>query len=270
MKKNDIVNILWSGGRDSTFRILHLLLINEKKVQPYYVIDSDRLSTGLEIRTIRNIKRRLFAEYPKTSALLLPTYIRELDDIKPNQEITDCFQTISKNKHIGIQFEWYARFADEYGIDDLELCIDGGPGDLSNLLGPNLPELGSEDERSYELKKEMQGTPEYAVFRYFEFPLFYLTKLDMEQQSKKEGFYDLMELTWFCHRPRANGTPCGTCVPCIYTIKEGLGRRIPLIGRMKYRILFIRKIKVFLERYPRLCNFLRKVKRLFRQKALYY
>ena len=33
------VKLLWTGGWDSTFRLLQLLLLYEKKVQPYYIID---------------------------------------------------------------------------------------------------------------------------------------------------------------------------------------------------------------------------------------
>jgi len=40
-----------------------------------------------------------------------------------------------------------------------------------------------------------------------------------------------MEMTWFCHRP-VRGKPCGLCAPCVYTIEEGLARRVPWSRRV--------------------------------------
>ena len=49
MKKENFpkgnVNILWTGGWDSTFQLLSLLLLHGRKVTPYYLIDAERLST---------------------------------------------------------------------------------------------------------------------------------------------------------------------------------------------------------------------------------
>ncbi len=69
-------NLLWTGGWDSTFRLLELLLVKGKVVQPYYIIDADRNSTGMELRTMEELKRRIFAEYPGATNLLRPTIFK--------------------------------------------------------------------------------------------------------------------------------------------------------------------------------------------------
>ena len=48
------VNLLWTGGWDSTFRLLSLVLIKRKPVQPFYVIDVGRVSTIREIKTMQH------------------------------------------------------------------------------------------------------------------------------------------------------------------------------------------------------------------------
>ena len=60
----------------------------------------------------------------------------------------------------------------------------------------------------------------------FGFPLFRADKRGIERESRAAGWDDIMEMTWFCHRP-VRGKPCGLCAPCVYTIEEGLARRVP-------------------------------------------
>ncbi len=261
MKGDNVVNILWSGGWDSTFRVLDLIFSKAKVVQPYYTIDSNRLSTGIELRAMKNIKQRLFTKEPKTEKLLLPTRFTEVRDIKQNDKITMSFRSLCEVYTLGSQYEWFARFADEHGIEGLELCVDKGPGDIDVILCPLIVQSGSEDDPIYELKKEAQTRPEYTVFRYFRFPLLYLSKLDTQQLSKEEGFDDFLELTWFCFRPRANGTPCGTCNPCSYAIRTGLGRRIPFTSRVKFYLM--QGKKTLRNRCPKVYNFLRITKKTF-------
>ena len=37
--KTEPIKLLWTGGFDSTFRILYILVVEKKHVQPYYIID---------------------------------------------------------------------------------------------------------------------------------------------------------------------------------------------------------------------------------------
>jgi hypothetical protein len=253
-----VVNLLWSGGWDSTYRLLHLVLTRRKTVQPHYIIDPDRLSTRFEIHAMRNIKLHLFAKYAWTKTLLLPTIFTGLDDIRADKEITDCNERVLLDYRLGPQYGWLANYAVEHGIKDLELCIDKGPGDLDRLLRPLLVLVDVDNEMSYEMNRDEQDKLAGVVFRYFKFPLFDTTKLDMERLSKEEGFYDLMLITWFCHRPRPNGTPCGTCSPCAYTIKRGLGRRISCISRIRYRLSRAAKIAGLVKKNTNLHNFFKK------------
>ena len=50
------VALLWTGGWDSTFQLLQLLIIHRRRVTPFYLLDEERRSTGVEIRTIKRIK----------------------------------------------------------------------------------------------------------------------------------------------------------------------------------------------------------------------
>ena len=74
-------NLFWTGGWDSTFRVLQLLLLHKRSVQPYYVIDEDRRSTGMEIHTMIKIKDLLYNLHPDTRKLLLPIRFIDVHDI---------------------------------------------------------------------------------------------------------------------------------------------------------------------------------------------
>lgn len=49
--------------------------------------------------------------------------------------------------------------------------------------------------------------------------------------AKANKWEEIMNLTWFCHKPKKN-KPCGKCVTCVATIEKGLGYRIQLKNRM--------------------------------------
>ena len=69
--------------------------------------------------------------------------------------------------------------------------------------------------------------------------------------AEERGVADLMALTWFCHRPRRDGS-VWLCIPCSHTIDAGLAWRIPIAGRVRYRISLPRRVNPWLRRRPRL------------------
>ena len=48
------IKILWTGGWDSTFQLLRLLFLDKQPVEPYYLIDEERPSTGIELLALRS------------------------------------------------------------------------------------------------------------------------------------------------------------------------------------------------------------------------
>ena len=256
----EAASLLWTGGWDSTFRLLQLLLVVGTKVQPYYIIDEVRRSTDIEIKTIRIIKEQLFTKYPKTKELLLETIFTKVSDIRPNPKLTSVFEKLLKHKYIGSQYEWLARYCDENEIEGMELSIHRDD-KAHEVLKPFVTRVQTKLGNCYKLSEESRGSKEYELFRFFEFPLFDLSKRDMQDIAKKDGFEDLMNLTWFCHEPRAGSRPCGVCNPCIYTIEEGLWNRVPLSGRIRYYLRIRPRIAHLLMEYPEVYNFVRNVKR---------
>lgn len=255
MQKSDTstVNLFWTGGWDSTFRLLQLILLREKRVQPFYIIDEHRLSTGVEIRSMKMIKERLFKRYPKTKNLLLPTIFKEVFDISSNQTLTNNYNKILEHNFIGLQYEWLARFCSETGINGIEICVEKDS-KAYRTLKTFIIQSGAGKDFYYTLDVKYQNTPEYELFRFFIFPVFNLTKLEMQTIAKYEGFDDFLELTWFCHTPINYDRPCGVCTPCVAVIEDGLGRRVPFRSRMRYYRRFHLRLNKLLRRFYQVCK----------------
>ena len=224
--KNKITNMLWTGGWDSTFQLLQLLVDQKVSVTPFYLIDEERRSTGVEILTMRRIKSHLQNHFPDARQLLNATQYFAVGDIAPNPNITEAYKRIRDKSFIGSQYEWLARFCEEHKICDLQLCVEkAGSSKAYALLSSMVKEVIHEGHNTFKVSENFSNTDEYAVFKYFSFPIFDLTKTEMVQVAREQGLDKIMNMTWFCHKP-IKGKPCGKCNPCISTIEEGLGGRI--------------------------------------------
>jgi hypothetical protein len=253
--------LLWTGGWDSTFRLLQLLLVENRAVQPYYVLDDVKYRPAVpaEQRAMRNIRTRLCERHPQAVALLEPTIECALDEVAHDAKIHGYFEECLRFGFIGGQYEWLARFCAQRGIADMELSIhrdDKARELLADLI----------DESRTRLAARHAGDGRYQLFQCFRFPLFVKTKEQMRTDARQAGFEEFMELTWFCHRP-IRGEPCGVCNPCIYTIQEGLGDRVPASGRRRYRMRVMPRIRSALTRHTGLYLAARSLYRKLRRKA---
>jgi hypothetical protein len=208
---------------------------------------------------MREIKKRLFEKYTQTRNLLLPTIFKDIFDILPNPELTEKYERLRKNHNFGSQNEWLARFCSENKLEEIEMSthIDDN---ARQVLESFVIQKGPEEDAYFKLDKKFRGSDEYELFRFFKFPIFNLSKLDIRNIVKDGSFEDIMNLTWFCHNPRGNRRPCGVCHPCVATIEEGLASRIPFSSRVSYHFRVRARIRKLSINYPNLYGLLRKQK----------
>lgn len=224
--------LLWTGGWDSTFQLLRMLLLEKLPIQPIYVIDEDRRSTRQELLALRSIRQSLEAAFPEAMARLLPTRFHALSEIPPVATVARAFEQLRRKSRLGGQYAWLARLCEQLDIHDLQLGVHRG-GYSDGLLAPMVEAAGI---HGFRMRRDTAGTPEHAVFGRFSFPLLQMTKGDMQREVSARGWDDLMALTWFCHRPRG-GRACGACVPCLFAIEQDMGQRIPPLRRAWGRML---------------------------------
>lgn len=225
------VHLLWTGGWDSTYRLLSLVLIEGVRVQPHYIADTRRRSTLMELMTMHEVRQAIAALSPECAALIAPTQIVSVHDIAPAPEITARRNRLGRRAHLGGQYDWLARFAAQFEIPALELCIH-----VDDKAHAFISAHVEQIEGGYwQLRKELADT-DLSLFGYFRFPVLHLTKLEMDRRARQHGFHEIMQKTWFCHSPWG-GRPCGICNPCVYTAEEGMAHRLPPAARLSYAML---------------------------------
>jgi 7-cyano-7-deazaguanine synthase in queuosine biosynthesis len=216
--KNKEIRCFWTGGWDSTFRVLYLVIVEKQTVLPFYIIDEKRASTKQEIEVIKQIRQKLNKAFPDAAERLLDTHISKRSDIKKYHSIRKQYKQIAKRAHLGIQYEWLARFAFQHQLNDVELCLtnENAGGDFDRLMRPETTGVG----HNCKIKEEPDFVP-LKLFRFFCFPLYHMKKMDMLNLAQQNNFLKLMKLTWYCHNPDINNKPCGECRPCLFAKKSG-------------------------------------------------
>lgn len=235
-QSNKHVNIFWTGGWDSTFRVLQLLIAKKKTVQPFYINDPNRKSAEKELNAMKTVELAVFERYPYTKELLRPTIIRNLEEVANDQDLLNKLGKIVKSYTVGWQYSWLACYCDEIGVGDMELSTQK-PGIVYDQIIEESILVDEGNDSFYVIDKHSKQSKLYTLFQYFRFPLLEYTKLDMQLEAKEFGFDDILELSWFCHAPKWNKYKCGTCTPCMTAIEQGLGRRVQFLGHLRYYLI---------------------------------
>lgn len=218
------INLLWSGGWDSTFRLLFLLLVEKKKVKPYYIIDHERKSTPNEFQAMEAIKKDLFLKHPETEHLLLPLIIGHRPELDPKESVTQKWMELREEFKLGIQYGWVSLFAEKQGLHDLEFCIEKRVplGRCFSKYKKDFVGKGHECRISDNPQDDI-----ITLFKFFRFPILHVTKPGMERVARKHGFLDILNKCWFCHTPLKNGKPCEVCLPCKTAREAGYSHGLP-------------------------------------------
>ena len=230
-----LVNILWTGGLDSSFRVVELSML-DVIIQPWYILDTVRKSAKNELRAIQKISN-IIDNHQKTKAKLLPIRIIHLEEISECKEITDSFNHLHYKYNIGHQYDLIARYAKQHNIV-FEMSLEKSDRSKAMDCLNSEATLNLYKIDSYSVYKVVNNDSSEDVLNVFEniaFPasLWNMTKQDEIQWLIKNGHKDTIKYTWFCHYP-IFGLPCGHCNPCKDSIKEGLSFRVPLSGRVLY------------------------------------
>ncbi len=195
------VQLLWTGGWDSSFRLLQALLVEGRSVQPLYVLSPGRDSVLDELRAMRRIREELLKRL-ENPARLRPTTVVVGTQYPPSAELVKMRQAILEHKWVGPQYVVLAAVAEALGWNGVELSIERYEDEPQFLQGVVFDESG-----------DLNGSFASQLFRYWSYPVRHLTKVEMGDLAAQYGFLDVLRLRWFCHQPLL-GRPCGRCRPC--------------------------------------------------------
>ncbi|WP_019625793.1 hypothetical protein [Thioalkalivibrio sp. ALJT] len=245
--------VFWTGGWDSTFRVLDLVLHHGESVTPVYVRDETRQSIEQETRTMAQLRRQINQRADK--GVLGEPRVLHARAARPDSELRRKFAELVRTRGIGEQYIWLAELVRQHGLQGIEVCVQYNENFF--FLAPDLPP----DQREYRLEPVQPALDEAtaeSLFNLFSFPTLHIGKAEMRIHARQHGFLDLLEQTWFCHMPTRSGQPCGFCVPCRMVVSRGVGDRLPWRARLNGRLVRI------LERLPRGYRFKRWCKRKLR------
>ena len=214
------MEILWTGGFDSSFRMVQLSR-QPVTVQPYY-IRAGRRSEGFELGAVNRIRAMLLAR-PETAADIREPVVLDKGDIAVPQDIQEAARSLFQKFGLKSQYEWLAAFARAHPGVEAGIAKMGV---ANRTMAQNGGTCAFKDERggTYYAISPDAARDVLLLFDNFRYPILDVSKLDMRAEYIRLGYADVMEATWFCHHP-FRGRPCGVCGPCTQTIAEGMPER---------------------------------------------
>ncbi|MEZ4803712.1 MAG: hypothetical protein R2797_13145 [Gelidibacter sp.] len=218
---NKVNNVLWTGGWDSTFRIIQLYRVGAT-IQPIYVLDHNRISSKKELGVIEKLTKEIPLKFTKSQGKILPLIIIKRENISSDLFLKVIHKFIRSKVGIGKQYYWLACLAKNYR--DLEVSLHKEDMyrffSIEQLIKFEDGKLGP----NWRINPKKVDFFRRHLFSGMTFPLNTISKPEMKHISEANNFFDLMEQTWFCHK--SNDRPCGKCNPCKQYIRDGFGFRL--------------------------------------------
>jgi len=229
MKKT--VNVLWTGGLDSTCRIAELSKL-DVIIQPYYILDPTRGSIKEELKAIKTITN-IIRNNSETKCDLMDVSIINMEIIQDDNEITKAWEFFNHKYKLGSQYDWLARFAKQNNLV-LEIGIEGSERSKARNTITEECELildKAEGLSEYKIVENKSSREATLLFENLRFPstVWNMTKLEEIEEMKNLRMGNIIMKTWFCHNP-IFGLTCGHCNPCKDALNEGLAFRVSKIG----------------------------------------
>ena len=213
--------IFWTGGYDSTFRILEALLVEKAIVVPIYlsgIIDNNpnkttrRRNNKQELDALRNITEKIYQTYPETRKKLKPLVI--VPDVNLDKTIHDSMDILYRRGMVRRPVCQYGALA-QVSLDmnhPIEMAVEREP--HSSMMYRSIHKRVVDEGVNRRISDTvMKREPEFNIYRNFRFSTLHLSKKEMLEMAKRYGFSDLLKNTWSCWYPQGD-KPCGRCIMC--------------------------------------------------------
>ena len=242
---NRIVHIFWTGGLDSTYRVVELSR-QECIIQPHYIIITGRSTVENELRAISDITNILNSD-ERTKAKILPPEKCSKSELEEYADILSAWELLHKLKKFNsTQYPLLAGYARQKNLK-VEMGIQFSEnGTVVKVLDESCL-VDCPDQDDVMMMDPVKGSQEWASYTIFKdclFPksLYHKTKREEIEELKSWGYDKVLKKVWTCFHP-VLGMPCGHCFPCKSAMKEGAGMLVPFAGYALGGIrLFYRKI----------------------------
>lgn len=217
IRNNKKIEILWSGGWDSTFMLCKLMREYDE-IQPYYIL-FHRAGEEFELKAIENILNAISSHNDIKCNILPVAYIKQ-ESIKIPSWLYKCWEKYSVEPYtVSSQYLTFAAFAMEHkGIAVGQERFYETPGHMTRLMYEKGHMKFTDDGIGYFNLKDCQKEV-YALFGNSIYPVSLFSELMMKEKIEEWGYQDIMQHIHFCYHP-INGNACGMCGPCRVKIKQ--------------------------------------------------
>lgn len=229
--ENRIVHIFWTGGLDSTYRMVELSR-KECVIQPHYIITS-RKSVDQELRAMAKILSLLQSD-KRTIAKIQPLALFSKGDLVDYLDIQSAYDYLHENKDFKSgQYRLLARYARQKKLK-LEMGIQfSGNGSVVKVIDESVL-VDCPDNSDVMMIDPVKGSHEWASFTLFQdflFPksLYHKTKIEEIEELKQLDYNKVLKSVWSCFSP-VLGMPCGHCFACKSSMQESAGMMVPFVG----------------------------------------
>lgn len=214
------VNLFWTGGYDSTFRLLQLVLIENKCVNPIYLnfdgldgVNIRRQNVHFEINTMKKIINELrilgYEHFVKP--------LKIINNIKLSNEVLQSTTKMYKDGFLRRPISQYAYMI-QFSLD-YNIVIEEGAEKSENGTSYKMLRNYLNKNKMVDLQK-IKMKPEFYVIRNLRFPIIHLTKLEMLKIAKKNNFEHIISMSKSCWYPSMSGSPCKKCPMCLDRVIE--------------------------------------------------
>lgn len=225
-------HVLWTGGYDSSFRVLQALIDEDKTVQPIYISDlidnepgkkTHRKNKDQEYNAMNKIRDFFGKKFPEKKDKLLDVIdIKKIeldddtkyhmDELKKKKSVrrSTCqygaISQLSKDINVGrhgddIIYLELGVVKEDYRVDKFRNI------GIFNTINNNI------DKSSYKISSNLNHNS-VNLFRYCRFPLIDVNKKEMLEIAGKGGYSDILVHSWSCWYPKEDGSTCGKCIMC--------------------------------------------------------
>ncbi|WP_103981560.1 hypothetical protein [Helcococcus massiliensis] len=231
--------VMWTGGLDSTLRVLQLSYY-DIDIQPYYIYIRKRKTRDKEIKTVNKLAE-MIKDRPSTKANILPLIILDEDDFRPiDQDIIDAYKRLIKTQHISFQNILLSQVTRT--IPGLEISFERTKDADESLIVDSvitqkgLREQVDETGEIYYFITEETGIDAATVFGNYKFPkrIIEKTKEEEIEEFKELDAMDMAKSTWFCQNP-VGDEACGYCLVCRNTVEELGTWRLTEAGKKRHK-----------------------------------
>lgn len=217
------IYLFWTGGFDSTFRLCQAVLDEDKRVTPIYISFKDldnlpnktykRKNLIQEIKSMKKILQKIKKGYPKKANNINKIII--IPNINYKKDILESMRNlwIQKKNHRPLsQYGGLAQVCQEMN-KNIEIAVENSPHSTMRKMVKN--HLTTNSNGYKVLNKDCPK--DLKIFDKFVFSTINLSKKDMLKISEKNGYKNIMDITWSCWFPK-KGKACGRCPMCTQRI----------------------------------------------------